>query len=67
MHSIEEIREKIEDAQRLLIRAMGELEDAKDWAKDLPDNGLMHDKIMRQWHNISQTDDRLGDIRTGRN
>ncbi len=63
----EEIYAKIEEAQSMLLNALGSLESLLE---SFPDSRLMsndedrlYDEIVKEKNNISLTDDRLGDIK----
>jgi hypothetical protein len=66
MYSSEAINEKLADAQHRLLQAMGELDDALVMVGVNEDEKLKN-LIETQKNAINMTDNRLGDIRTGRN
>lgn len=61
-----DVQDWIDTAQYRILQAMNDLEEAFKLAETYG-NDVLHGKIKTEWQALSSVDDRLGDIKSGRN
>lgn len=63
----EAMKTLLEEAQHRLLQAIGALGEAMDMAAEYNDRDVLFNKLSDERDSINAIDNRLGDLRTGRN